>query len=94
MLVRLASTLETGGNLVNVAARGQGAALRRVSRRIDVDADIEQEAPNARETQRRGIKERRLAGRPPGSRNKATMLAEQLLDGEAESLVRQAIEIP
>jgi hypothetical protein len=33
------------------------------------------------------------AGRPPGSRNRATLLAEQLLDGEAEQLMRKAIEM-
>ncbi len=31
-------------------------------------------------------------GRPPGARNAATMLAEQLLDGEAETLIRKAIQ--
>ncbi len=33
------------------------------------------------------------AGRPPGSRNASTVLAEQLLEGEAEGLVRTAIEL-
>ena len=32
------------------------------------------------------------AGRPPGSRNKATQLAQQLLEGEAEALARKVIE--
>ncbi len=32
------------------------------------------------------------AGRPPGSRNKATLLALQLLEGEAEALARTVIE--
>ena len=32
-------------------------------------------------------------GRVPGSRNRATQLAEQLLDGEAEALTRKAIEM-
>ena len=32
------------------------------------------------------------AGRPPGSRNKATVLALQLLEGEAEALARKVIE--
>jgi hypothetical protein len=32
------------------------------------------------------------AGKPKGTRNRATMLAEQLLDGEAETMVRTAIE--
>ena len=32
------------------------------------------------------------AGKPPGTRHRATMLAEQLLDGEAEAMVRAAIE--
>ena len=32
------------------------------------------------------------AGRPPGSCNKATQLAQQLLEGEAEALVRTLIE--
>jgi Family of unknown function (DUF5681) len=31
------------------------------------------------------------AGRPPGSRNKATLAAEMLLDGEAAALTRQAV---
>jgi hypothetical protein len=32
------------------------------------------------------------AGKPKGTRNRATILAEQLLDGEAETIVRTAIE--
>ena len=32
------------------------------------------------------------AGRPPGSRNKATVLALQLIEGEAEALARKVIE--
>jgi hypothetical protein len=32
------------------------------------------------------------AGRPPGARNKTTMAAEALLDGEAETITRKAIE--
>lgn len=32
------------------------------------------------------------AGRPPGSRNKATLAAAVLLDGEAERLTRRAVE--
>jgi hypothetical protein len=32
------------------------------------------------------------AGRPAGSRNKSTMAAEALLDGEAEAITRKAIE--
>ena len=32
------------------------------------------------------------AGRPPGARNKATIIAEALLQGEAEALTRSAIE--
>lgn len=28
-------------------------------------------------------------GRPPGARNAATVIAEQLLDGEAEALIRK-----
>ena len=32
-------------------------------------------------------------GRPPGARNKATMAAAALLDGEAEALTRKAIEL-
>jgi hypothetical protein len=31
-------------------------------------------------------------GRPPGARNAATVIAEQLLEGEVEALVRKAIE--
>ena len=33
------------------------------------------------------------AGRLPGTRNRATMAAEALLDGEAEALTRKAIEM-
>jgi hypothetical protein len=33
------------------------------------------------------------AGRPPGSRNQATLLMEALLEGEAEQLTRKAIEM-
>jgi hypothetical protein len=33
------------------------------------------------------------AGRPPGSRNKATLLAEQLLEGEAEGLTRTVVAL-
>ena len=33
------------------------------------------------------------AGRPPGARNKATIVAELLLDGEAEALTRKALEL-
>ena len=32
------------------------------------------------------------AGRPPGSRNKATILAEQLIEGEAQELARVAVD--
>jgi hypothetical protein len=33
------------------------------------------------------------AGRPPGARNRATLLAEQLLEGEAAALARKALEM-
>lgn len=33
------------------------------------------------------------SGRPVGSRNRATLLAEQLLDGEAEHLIRKVVEL-
>jgi Family of unknown function (DUF5681) len=33
-----------------------------------------------------------LSGRPPGLRNKATIAAETLLDGEAEAITRKAVE--
>lgn len=33
-----------------------------------------------------------LAGRPPGARNKATLIAEMLLQGEAEEITRKVIE--
>jgi hypothetical protein len=33
------------------------------------------------------------AGRPPGARNKATEMAELLLDGEAEALTRKALDL-
>jgi Family of unknown function (DUF5681) len=32
------------------------------------------------------------AGRPPGSRNKATILAESIFEGEAENIIRMAID--
>jgi len=32
------------------------------------------------------------AGKPKGTRNRATVLAEQLLDGEAETMVRTAVD--
>ena len=32
------------------------------------------------------------AGRPPGSRNKATILAESIFEGEAEAIIRMAID--
>lgn len=34
-----------------------------------------------------------LSGRPPGSRNRASILMESLLEGEAEQLLRKAIEL-
>ena len=33
------------------------------------------------------------SGRPPGSRNRATLLAEHLLEGESEQLVSKAIKL-
>jgi hypothetical protein len=33
------------------------------------------------------------AGRPPGSRNRSTMLAEELFQGDAEALIRKAVEL-
>ena len=33
------------------------------------------------------------AGRPKGARNKATLMAQALLDGEAEELVRKCVEL-
>jgi hypothetical protein len=47
-------------------------------------------------TRRRGPGRRFTSGnpgRPKGSRNRATQLAEALLDGEAEGLTRKAIEL-
>jgi Family of unknown function (DUF5681) len=32
------------------------------------------------------------AGRPPGSRNRATILAESIFEGEAEAIIRMAID--
>src|SRR6201993_990016 len=34
-----------------------------------------------------------LAGRPPGSRNRTTLVAEALLEGEAQALTRKAIQL-
>ena len=33
------------------------------------------------------------AGRPPGARNRSTLMAEILLEGEAEALIRRTIEL-
>jgi hypothetical protein len=35
---------------------------------------------------------KRKSGRPPGSRNKATILAEAIFEGEAENIIRMAID--
>ena len=35
---------------------------------------------------------RNPAGRPPGSRNKATILAESMFQGEAETIIRMVID--
>jgi hypothetical protein len=34
------------------------------------------------------------SGRPPGSRNHATLLIESMLEGEAEQLTRKVIDLP
>ena len=47
---------------------------------------------NAAKTRGRPF-ERGNCGRPKGSRNKATLAAEAILDGEAEALTRKAIEL-
>jgi hypothetical protein len=47
---------------------------------------------NARNTRGRPFKPGN-AGRPRGARNRATLAAEALLDGEAEALTRKAIEL-
>jgi hypothetical protein len=81
---RLASTTATSGALASVAFLG----LRVM-------------AENAEGKQRRRGPGRRFqpgqsgnpAGKPKGARNRATMLAEQLLDGEADAMVRKAIEL-
>jgi hypothetical protein len=47
---------------------------------------------NTRKTRGRPF-ERGNPGRPKGSRNKATLLAETIFDGEAEALCRKAVEL-
>jgi hypothetical protein len=47
---------------------------------------------NARKTRGRPFKQGN-AGRPKGARNRATLAAEALLDGEAEALTRKAVEL-
>jgi hypothetical protein len=47
-------------------------------------------APNPRKN---AARTRGNSGRPSGSRNKATLALEALLDGEAEALTRKAIEM-
>src|SRR5437868_12710952 len=41
---------------------------------------------------KRGAPSPNPAGRPPGARNRSTIAAEALLEGEAESLTRKAVE--
>jgi hypothetical protein len=53
---------------------------------------IEQPRINAAKTRGRPFQPGN-SGRPPGSRGKATVAAEKLLDGEAKSLTRRAIEL-
>jgi hypothetical protein len=53
---------------------------------------IEQPRINAPKTRGRPFQPGN-AGRPPGSRGKATVAAEKLLDGEAKALTRKAIDL-
>jgi hypothetical protein len=69
---------------------------RSVLRYIEIEATIEMTAETTAPKQRgRPFPQGRSGnprGRPPGSRNAATVIAEQLLDGEAEILIRKAIQ--
>lgn len=58
---------------------------------MPVDSVQEQEARDEDGRFRKG-QSGNPGGRPIGSRNKATEIAEQLLDGEAEALTRKAVE--
>jgi Family of unknown function (DUF5681) len=57
-----------------------------------ISATASQAAPNARGRPFQRGKSGNPSGRPKGARNKATIAAEALLDGEAETLTRKVIE--
>lgn len=61
------------------------------AKRDGMTMDDDAERNNAERTRGRPF-EPGNAGRPKGSRNKATLAAEALLDGEAETLTRRAIQ--
>lgn len=77
---------------------GDRSSDAQVARHSDLDKDG---APAAAETtarQQRGRQWRKgesgnPAGRPRGARHRATVTAEQLLDGEAEAITRKAVEL-
>ncbi len=70
-------------------------ANRFVSERAGMSDQVSKKPPRRRPARGRPF-ERGVSGnpkgRPPGARNKATLAAEILLDGEAEALTRQAVE--
>jgi hypothetical protein len=70
--------------------------MRECLRDIEIEATVEMTAEKTASKQRgRPFPKGHSGnprGRPPGARNAATMLAEQLLDGEAETLIRKAIQ--
>ena len=55
--------------------------------------DLEKTAPKQRGRPFRPGQSGNPAGRPRGSRNRSTIAAESLLEGEAEALTRKAVEL-